>query len=605
MKIPYKKKVHKLATILLAASAFAFFGCGDEEVEGEEKFELGDNVYQFESETLTLTGVNGKSIYLAKVNSSASIDSKPLSVLTGSVSGVTLSTNLSPTLNISADSSVEELLPAKKHYVMSDIEKQLAAEFGKAHVAKYGKQSRAALQALYATHTSDIAKSDTLTIDTEDNSGGIWIQTGADNTKYSSYSKKNATAYAVNDYCIVWVVDGCYDSTDEEDITTKDASKKTVSQARIDALASNFAKIYPIETKVFGTESDSMYSMNLNDKNEAVREIIDMTDCEDNSVGTKINIVICNLPDGFEGYFAPKDYYCYGYLRDEVESSKKDIIDCSNCGKFFYIDASAVNESISGAYLTLAHEFQHMIAFNMKTIQNNATFTTFMDEMCSMVCEDMMSTSLNISDDDTPKQRLPVFNKNYYSVGVVGVNEWRNDTDNNLLYSYAQAYAFGAWICRQYGGAQLMNAILTNAHDDMYAVTSAIKSISGEEFTTAQLLERYIQALVFNTTSFTHPTLNQDAKETLTYGSGNSQYKYPMKAINLWKLDEALPTYKQSHSTSSYKYDGPEYLSATDTTTLRPNGYTLHEIGTASADSVTLKLSGSPVGNTKYYVLVQ
>ena len=601
MKIPYKKKVHKLATILLAASAFAFFGCGDE--EEEEKFELGDNVYQFESETLTLTGVNGKSIYLAKVNSSASIDSKPLSVLTGSVSGVTLSTNLSPTLNISADSSVEELLPTKKHYVMSDIEKQLAAEFGKAHVAKYGKQSRAALQALYATHTSDIAKSDTLTIDTEDNSGGIWIQTGADNTKYSSYSKKNATAYAVNDYCIVWVVDGCYDSTDEEDITTKDASKKTVSQARIDALASNFAKIYPIETKVFGTESDSMYSMNLNDKNEAVREIIDMTDCEDNSVGTKINIVICNLPDGFEGYFAPKDYYCYGYLRDEVESSKKDIIDCSNCGKFFYIDASAVNESISGAYLTLAHEFQHMIAYNMKKIQNNETFEVQYDEMCSMVCEDMMASYLGVTNDDTPKQRLPLFNTHYYAVGI---DEWLNDTDNNMLYSYAQAYAFGAWICRQYGGAALAKAILSNEHGDLNAITEAIKSVTKTEVSDAQLLEQYVEALVFSSSRSTHPTLNQNAKETLKYSLGTSNYSYPMSAINLWKLKEALPTYSAANTnTTYYKYDGPKYLSASDTSEIRPKGFTLHEIGTASADSVTLTLSGSPSGSTRYYVLVQ
>ncbi|MBR1614117.1 MAG: hypothetical protein IJ673_01425, partial [Treponema sp.] len=50
---------------------------------------------------------------------------------------------------------------------------------------------------------------------------------------------------------------------------------------------------------------------------------------------------------------------------------------------------------------------------------------------------------------------------------------------------------------------------------------------------------------------------------------------------------------------------GPSYLKPADTTAVRPYGFTLHKVGTASADSVTLKLSASPSGSTKYYVLVQ
>ncbi|MCR5124057.1 MAG: hypothetical protein K6B43_02575 [Treponema sp.] len=572
MRTPYKKKVHKLATILLAASAFAFFGCGDEEEE-EEKFELGDNVYQFESETLTLTGVNGKSIYLAKVNSSMDTNKTPLKI-TSSPNVTAPSSSLKASFNLANDDSEDLILPNKRHRVPTEAEIEMAKEFGKLHVATYGKQSRAALQALFSTHTSEQAVDDTADIFVETSSG---------------YVQAPATLRASGTYCNVWVIDDCH--------TTETASGTKITTAQAKEIQSNFDKIYPIETNVFGTESDKIYTRTFKEaKNgQAVYDQALANMSEEGDYGTKINIVICDLPTGYEGYFAPKDYI-------SCDWETGGIYDYSNCGKFFYVDAAAVNESMKGALLTLAHEFQHMIHFNMKTIQNNVGISTFVDEMCAMVCEDMMASYLGVTNDDTPKQRLPVFNTHYYSVGV---DEWF-DNGNENQYSYAQAYAFGAWICRQYGGAKLAKAILSNKYGEIDAVREAIKSVAGTSLSDAHLLELYIQVLVFNTTSFTHPTLNKNADETLTYGSGDSQYKYPMSAINLWKLKEALPTYSAANTnTTYYKYDGPKYLSASDTSEIRPKGFTLHEIGTASADSVTLTLSGSPSGSTKYYVLVQ
>lgn len=570
----------KAFPILAACLSFTFFSCGDEEEEAD--FDLGRNVYQFEGESLTLSGILGKEIYLAKVNGSLTTDKSPASIVTASCSG--LSASVSPSLSVASSSSdAEEILPARKHYVMSDAEKELAKEFGRLHVQKYGRQSRSALQALYSKHESELSEEDT---------DDIFIQTGD-----SAYSEKASTLKSKGTYCNVWVVDENYsDINTESDIAT---------------IASKFDAIYPRVTYVFGTECDKILNYAYNENTKLFDySIVDMADCEGNDTGTKINIVLCDLPSGYDGYFASKDYFYYDKPLDTSgdnltadEKARNIALNASNVGKYFYVDIESVNKSLDNALLTLAHEFQHMINFNMKTVQNSATFSTFYDEMCSMACEDMMADYLGVGDDDTPKNRLPLFNKKYTETGT---GEWIYETGNQELYSYSSAYAFGAWLARQYGGAKLFKAILSNSHSDMDAVTEAVKSVAGEDYTDEQILERYVQALVFTTSDFTHPTMKQAAKKTLTYGSGDSAYSYPMTAIDLWNLKAALPTYSSENTSESYyKYDGPEYLSASDTTAVRPYGVTLHKVGTASADSVTLKLSASPSGSTKYYVLVQ
>lgn len=559
MKKEFMKKAFPILAVCLS---FTFFSCGDDEEETE--FDLGTNVYQFEGDSLTLSGISGKEIYLAKVNGSLTTDKSPASIVTASCTG--LSASVSPSLSVASSSSsdTEEILPARKHYVVSDAEKELAKEFGRLHVQKYGKQSRSALQALYSKHESD------LSVGYEKS---IWIQTGSDSNSLDSYEELDATLRASKTYCNVWVVDSCF----SEDT----ASGNKVTATIAEEIASKFDEIYPRVTNVFGTECDKILSITVDENtgNTVSQELVDMGAFEDNDTGTKINIVLCDLKAAdYVGYFAPKDYYNYSVTMG-------NIADVSNYGKYFYVDTTSVNDNIKDALLTLAHEFQHMINFNMKTVQNNAAFSTFYDEMCSMVCEDMMADYLEADDSVTPRNRLSTFNQNFYTIGT---GEWIDTDSLQERYSYASAYAFGAWLARQYGGAKLFKAILSNSHSNMDAVTEAVKSVAGEDYTDEQLLERYVQALVFTTSDFTHPTMNQAAKQTLTYGSGDSAYSYPMTAINLWNYG-----------------GGPSYLKPADTTAVRPYGFTLHNVGTASADLVTLKLSASPSGSTKYYVLVQ
>ena len=272
-----KTQILKKLPALLACASLLFFGCGDDEEEAE--FDLGKNVYQFEGDSLTLSGISGKEIYLAKVNGSLTTNNSPASIVTASCTG--LSASVSPSLSVASSSSdTEEILPARKHYVVSDAEKELAKEFGRLHVQKYGRQSRSALQALYSKHESD------LSVGYEKS---IYIQTGSDSNSLDSYEELDATLRASKTYCNVWVVDSCF----SEDT----ASGNKVTATIAEEIASKFDEIYPRVTTVFGTECDEILNITVDEStgNTVSQELVDMGAFEDNDTGTKINIVLCDL----------------------------------------------------------------------------------------------------------------------------------------------------------------------------------------------------------------------------------------------------------------------------------------------------------------------
>ena len=133
--------------------------------------------------------------------------------------------------------------------------------------------------------------------------------------------------------------------------------------------------------------------------------------------GTMINIVIYDIGNDFAkatsgtivGYFHSKDYYAPG------------IANYSNSGKYLYLDSYFASCIPAMTYSTLAHEFQHMINWNMKHIQKGLKASY------------------------TPKNRLATF-ENYYRYSGLEYN------NSATLVSYASVYAFGAWLVREFGG---------------------------------------------------------------------------------------------------------------------------------------------------------
>ena len=123
---------------------------------------------------------------------------------------------------------------------------------------------------------------------------------------------------------------------------------------------------------------------------------------------------------------------------------------------------------------TLAHEFQHMIHYYQKSVLRTSSggdvggSDTWVNEMLSLMAEDFVSQRLQAAGLDIAGPRGVVG-----AVGGRGRHQLPADCPAFNLYNdwpvtqwygswadYAVAYAFGAYLARNYGGEDLMTAIL-------------------------------------------------------------------------------------------------------------------------------------------------
>ena len=490
--------------------------------------------------SITISGdIGGKNLYLAEVNTSdSSIAADYIKYMT--------STNSNRSAAEESEEPLQEVAAAKnvssgrfKHYVGYNF-KPDPNEFSSARSIASPSYSVTQIDRKVGTKKS------------------VFIaNSSSDDT---ARSKASATLWAFNDTCNVWVVDS-------DKYLTSDTEKQKLAEK----FAAAFAAFYPVVTNVFGKELDEIYTKYVSTSLlSGEYTTSDMT--EVSNTGEKINIVIYDLfADGeggnVLGFFSSGDYYA------------KDFYSYSNVGKYFYVDSyfATQEESVNTIISTLAHEFQHMVHFGVK---GNDTDTNF-NEMLSMLCEDMMQEFLTdkgytIEDKDSPKSRMLEFMIEYFGCGIRGY-------DNSSL-AYANAYAFGSWLCRQYGGAALVKEMMSNDYTNNECIVAAVNELNGTSFTFDDLFAQFIKACYGKDSEY---TFNKDAAKTITYSSGSTTYDYPMTAINLWEpssmynLNTALIpgksltsgeslTYRQyieseigaSYIDSQYKYFGPLVFNA-------------------------------------------
>jgi hypothetical protein len=284
------------------------------------------------------------------------------------------------------------------------------------------------------------------------------------------------------------------------------------------------------------------------------------------------------------GYFWAKDNY------------KKTSVSNSNEKIMFYMDAALYasgydyweEEIIS----TLAHEFQHMINFYQKTVLKGARSETWLDEMCSLMAEDFVADKLELlgprgvpyaginydyTDGDTglTNGRLPLFN--YYN--DTPVTAWL--TGDDVLASYSTAYAFGAYLARNFGGAPLFKNIVQSAYGDHSAVTNAI---SDSKYKTFQALLRDwgVSVVLSDKTAVLPDTARYGYNRGGKFDS-TSVILYSLGSINLYnyKFTESDPdltgpwfsngiaddVYKMNQGSNFYSYMGT--LSGSNEWTIR------------------------------------
>lgn len=560
-------------------------------------------IYEISSDvsSLTVSGdLSGKSVYLVKANKTSSTISASNERTITKISNISDSSAVSD-FSLGQENEDFRERPKFRNFIPPE-------DVGKTVLNR--KKSNSSSRSVLSSSSSVSAASTLSTVEqisaeVDSTTKSIYVD---NDTELSTFTSKTATLRATGEYCYVWVVDDYY--------TSESASGSKVDSSTAETFASKFDEIYPAIRNVFGDESD--YLINYDTSITSYDASLAMESYSD--TGTMVNIVIYDIGAdseldsssqcGVVGYFYSKDYV---YPSSSV--SKNSVINYSNKGKYFYVDSSYAVSYFDTVISTLAHEFQHMINFNVKNISQNLSPSTSYNEMLSMLCEDMMQEMLDIDDDDSPKARLQGFNAYYF---LSGLSEYNS---SYAVVSYADSYALGAWLSRQYGGAALVQEIMQNDSVDNDSITAAVNSLNGTDYDFDDLFEQFLLAITGNETY----TLDKDAEENLSYENGDENYTYPMTAIDLWNEDysitsSGLSDYSSVQSSlsaakySSYDWCGPYLFSKSYSYALRPDyGFTLHgieEISSSTSESSdtierTYIFSESGSSSLTMYLIIQ
>lgn len=410
--------------------------------------------------------------------------------------------------------------------------------------------------------------------------------------------------------CLVW-------ANPKNVVQTGSAGEK-VSLNVIKDITEKFIKYYSLEEGIFGETSNEIISRS------GKKDILNYPtkDC--------INIVLTDIGKdgtkgtcGVVGYFWAKDYYDSGYSSSSVYKS-------SNEGKYFYIDIPFCNysnksyngvkngttEVVSDTVIsTLFHEYQHMIDY--KTKSGLGAVPAWYNEMLSMLCEDLLQNEMGLTE-KVQDGRIPNFNGYYYYSGIAQY------LDSNSWISYGTAYAFGAWLARNYGGAALVTEMSKNDSVGIDSIVNAVNKINNTNKTWNTLTTEYIKAVAFRNKYSGCPTLNVVPKNTgatyTTTNLGSAKYAYATNVagtttgngsvtvgtltgkfasgINLWNS-------KYGNTSGGSNYYGPILTgSALD---IQPTGFVFHPIDATPSQEgkVTLYFSQQADPNEKLYIFIQ
>jgi len=227
------------------------------------------------------------------------------------------------------------------------------------------------------------------------------------------------------------------------------------------------------------------------------------------------------------GYFNPVDLF----VNDAAYSNERLILYLHAPAFAAAADGGAGDEWAitdrwpSEVVLTAAHELQHLVNFYQKTRRQDGPgirSDVWLDELSSMTAEEFVGAPLkehfdpdreydrafagprgidptDLSAGAPPigpdRGRLPTFNA-YNTRGLVS---WGTEGDG-ALPDYSAGYAFGAWLTRNYGGAELMADILASEYGDHRAVEEAVAQAeqTGGRLSFAELLEQWSAAVLLS-----------------------------------------------------------------------------------------------------------
>lgn len=499
--------------------------------------------------TVTLTGLTGQNVFLVKANASAY---SAYELMTGMVSSFTVN-DVTYTASGSKQTVSQSAFP---QYSNREAFTSRAGAVKRAVSGKMGGITRVDHEAARKLSASALpprttrprsavgsparsvvplysATGDTKTFYVQDGDGN-WVGISAD-------------LRAVGVHCYIWVPSENYSASS----AANDDNKISPNQAS--ALRDKFEAMYPLVTNLFGYEFGG-----------------DLADTDENYGGVdhdpRISVLVYDIggdytptqDSGILGFFWGKDYYSQEDIDSHPQAFGSGVK--TNLAEIFYIDSHFTDYAPDFIYSTLAHEYQHMINFALKTLPSAAnpqglTVDTWFNEMLSMLSEDTVGPQIGISSKIYPlNSRMPLFLGDY---SFSGITEW---LDGDAVYSsYASAYAFGAFLARNYGGTDLIKRLMACNYANREAVGYAIKSLDYAgfpEMTAAAskdtsgfdiAFKKYAEAMVFSGKSV------ESAYSPASFDRTVSNEGYTFDAFDIW----TLPNYYAGTMGVSSDYKGP------------------------------------------------
>ena len=293
----------------------------------------------------------------------------------------------------------------------------------------------------------------------------------------------------------------------------KMVSNSILTKVEFQKLADNFDLIFEKEIQIFGSNIITNKYSNL------------ITTTEDK----KIDILIYDLfgdanpnqSTGTLGFF---------YSADLLTNQKGNKCEAIHVDSFFLqYDIKGV-ENDKGQLVqtnmttsTIVHEFQHLLNYCQKI--SNGGVSPWYNEMLSMCAEDIFQEMLQLTDDETAKSRFKLnFNTPWQGFYNWPESDGTDEGHEKVLHAYANAYAFGAYLMRNYGGVELIHNICTNKTKDEDSITDALHTTGYTSEDYNSVLQKFGSVYILNHGGI---TLNKSVT-TNFYG-----VNYQLSPINL------------------------------------------------------------------------
>lgn len=329
----------------------------------------------------------------------------------------------------------------------------------------------------------------------------FFYNSGEDSNGNDIVSKDTFTLKKIGNKCRIWVLNNNPDVIDTEDSTNG------FSSTDYDNIANVIDNQYVKVTSIFG--SNVMYGGNvaITTTSETKLEVL-VYDINTDATHT--------TNGGTFGFFWSKDFIQNSYLTQLKKAQYSNECQLINIDSYFLKNCQ--DKTLS----TLIHEFQHLLNF----INKDVNYSTWYTEMLSMSSEDIFLTKLGLENKDGPMNRLTsgYFGKPYQGFGNWGIG----DGNDAVYYSYANAYAFGAFLMRNYGGVELIHKIATNEQSDTESIINAIHEM-GPEYqneTFESVFFKFAMTFIYTNSNEVN-SLNKQVNQTF------NSVSYTLNSINL------------------------------------------------------------------------